>query len=95
MPPNHRGDESPPCLLCIESDGIIANFSARQYPGSDSQCKSGLRKIIRKVRLEFAKFDWTRQIRNCLVQLKIARGTPRLLGFAICVLTISTQVVQI
>ena len=30
-------------------------------PGSDSQSNSGLRKIIRKVSLEFANFDWTRQ----------------------------------
>jgi hypothetical protein len=31
----------------------------------------------------------------CPVQLKIARDTPRLPGFAIYVWTISTQVVQI
>ena len=31
-------------------------------PRSDSRTKSGLRKIRRKVSLDFAKFDWTRQI---------------------------------
>ena len=29
-------------------------------PRSDSRTKSGLRKIRRKVSLDFAKFDWTR-----------------------------------
>src|SRR5258708_5299463 len=37
---------------------VFATYIAN--PASDSQCKSGLRKIIRKVSLEFAKFDWTR-----------------------------------
>jgi hypothetical protein len=50
-------------------------------PRSDSRTKSGLRKIRRKVSLDFAKFDWTRQ--DCLVQVKLARDAPRLLGFAI------------
>ena len=55
-------------------------------PRRDSRTKSGLRKIRRKVSLDFAKVDWTRQHtrrRHCLVQLKIASDTPRLLGFAI------------
>jgi hypothetical protein len=47
-------------------------------PGSDSQSNSGLRKIIRKVSLEFAKFDWTRQSSLLSRPVKDCEGCPAL-----------------
>src|SRR5260370_36582916 len=39
----------------------LIRLHRRRIHGSDSQDNSGLRKIIRKVSLDFAKFDWTGQ----------------------------------
>jgi hypothetical protein len=50
----------------------------RPNPGSDSQSNSGLRKIIRKVSLEFAKFDWTGHIMSRPVE--DCEGCPALAG---------------
>ena len=43
-------------------------------PGSDSQSNSGLRKIVRKVSLEFANFDWTRHNGGypCVIRLDVS-----------------------
>jgi hypothetical protein len=63
----------------LESDKVSVADPAN--PRSDSQGKPGLRKVIRKVNLEFATFDSTRQ--HLSRSVEDCGGAPRLLGFAI------------